>query len=351
VDYERVQQRIIAGKKEHIAVGLKLRSHRGGQLYINSAQKWVKVLTPLLSLKGTDPRLELAVTPNLSGPAEVIVEGCAIDKLGLLQTRFQIKPVSLVVIPRARYARWLAEKYISGTGRGNLPFLSSLASADSGIGMRQGIEYYGSRLYQPGDSLKNIDWKHSSKYNELITREFSEFQGQPAIMLVNLVAGSSEEADKLAYNIIITALSLGQENIPAALAVYDQEKVVMVSGALLSTPLLVRSLQVVKDIVILPSPTRYLETANVLRLQANIRRVERVNSPPAAALKNLLQSEFANLSRSARLNPCTLALNNVMSRTEDQSSIVVLSWKNHDAEALAFQAYRLTRKGNAIISI
>jgi hypothetical protein len=256
-----------------------------------------------------------------------------------------------VVIPRARYARWLAQKYISGTGAGNLPFISSLSPGENDRGLRQGIEYYGSRLYQPGDSLKNIDWKHTSKYNELITKEFSEFQGQPAILLVNLASGSSEEADKLAYNIILTALSLGSENIPAALAVYDQEKVIMVSSALPAMPLLVRSMQIIKEIVILPSPARYLETADVLRLQANIRRVGQTDSPPSSALKQLLLAEYTNLSHSARLNPCTLALNAVMAKTEERSSIVVISQRNHDAEALAFQAYRLTRRGNAIIYI
>ena len=78
-------------------------------------------------------------------------------------------------------------------------------------------------MYQPGDNLKNIDWKHSVKYNELVTREFFEIQGQPVILLINLVAGDTEETDKLAYNIIVAALSLAQDGIPAALAAYDDQ--------------------------------------------------------------------------------------------------------------------------------
>jgi hypothetical protein len=115
--------------------------------------------------------------------------------------------------------------------------------------------------------------------------------------------------------------------------------------------LLVRSLQIVKEIVILSFPTRCLETADVIRLKADIQRVERVDSPPAAALKRLLLAEYANLSRSARLNPCTLALNAVMSKAGERSSVVVVSQRNHDAEALAYQACRLTRRGNAIIYV
>lgn len=351
VEYERQQLRILAGKKELIRVKLVPRGHRGGLLFVQSAQEWVKVLSPRLPLQKPEMELDLTLIPSLSGPAEVALDGFAIDRLGLLQARFQMEPVKVIVIPRARYARWLAQKYINGTGPGNLPLISIFTPAEGGRGLRQGIEYYGSRLYQPGDSLKNIDWKHSCKYNELITLEFSEFQGRPAIMLVNLAAGNTEEADKLAYNIIITAISLGRENIPAALAIYNQEKVVFVSRALAAQPLLIRAMQIVKEINIIPPPTRYLDTANVLRLQANIRRIEQNDSAAASVLKQLLQAEYTNLKQSARLNPCTLALNTVMSKTEERSSIVVISQHNHDAEALAIQDYRLSRQGNAIMYI
>ncbi len=351
VEYERKQLRILAGKKELIEVKLVPRSFRGGLLFIRSLNEWVKVLTPRLSLQQPETVIELTLIPGLSGPAEVKLEVYAIDRLGLIQVRFQMKPIDVIVVPKARYAHWLAQKYINGTNPGNLPLISVFTSAEGGHGLRQGIEYYGSRLYQPGDSLKNIDWKHSCKYNELVTLEFSEFQGRPAIMLVNLAVSNAEEADKLAYNIIITALSLGRENIPAALAIYNQEKLVFISSALAAKQLLLHCMRIVKEITLIPPLTRYLDTANVFRLQTNLRRLEQNDSAPALIIKQLLQAEYNNLKKSTRLNPCTLALNAVTSKSEERSSIVVISQRNHDAEALAFQDYRLSRQGNAIMYV
>jgi len=36
------------------------------------------------------------------------------------------------------------------------------------------------------------------KYNKLISKEFVEFHGQPAVLLINLAAADAEEADELA---------------------------------------------------------------------------------------------------------------------------------------------------------
>ncbi|GAI15654.1 unnamed protein product, partial [marine sediment metagenome] len=92
---------------------------------------------------------------------------------------------------------WLAKRYLAETKPGVLPLISNISALRPIHGLRRGVEYYGSQLYQPGDSLKSIDWKHSVKYNELISKEFTELHGQPAIILINLAVGNAEEADKL----------------------------------------------------------------------------------------------------------------------------------------------------------
>ena len=89
-----------------------------------------------------------------------------------------------------------------------------------------GKEYFASRNYLPGDPLKNIDWKHTLKLNELIVKEYIETGGQAAVLAVNLSVNSAEEADKIALNLITAALTFAQEAIPAALAVYNHQKVV-----------------------------------------------------------------------------------------------------------------------------
>ena len=54
----------------------------------------------------------------------------------------------------------------------------------------------------------------------------NETGGQAAVLAVNLSVNSAEEADKVALNLITAALTFAQEAIPAALAVYNHQKVV-----------------------------------------------------------------------------------------------------------------------------
>ncbi len=351
VTVTRVQCRIVAGKTEHLKVDLHSNTRAGGKLFIASADDWVRVNPTILPLDHRDYVLELSVTPPLSGPLVIILECRVVDRRGLLEARFQLEAVKLVVIPRARYAAWLARKYISGTNPGALPIIADITAIKPRFGLRQGVEYYGNQSYQPGDSLKNIDWKRSLKYNELISKEFTEFRGQPAVVLVNLVASDAEAADTLAYNIIITAISLAQEAIPAALAVYNSQTVVATTHKLHAAEIVLRALQVVKEITTCPDPTRYLNPPDIGRLRANLSRLCLVEGHPASALAGLLRAEYRSLGDNARSNPCTRALNEVRTGASEQSAVVVISQRNHDAEALAFNSFAVTRSGGAFISI
>ena len=189
------------------------------------------------------------------------------------------------------------------------------------------------------------------KYNELVTREFFEIQGQPVIILINLVAGDTEETDKLAYNIIIASLSLAQDGIPAALAAYDDNGVIVTTPPLAAQELTIRTLEIVKEIVTRENTAKSLNPPDVGRLRANIRRLLQAESPPAGVLRELLQIELKSLTHNARSSPCTAALNEVMAKTNHQSTVIVISNQNHDAEALAFNLQALTIKGNAVISV
>lgn len=87
------------------------------------------------------------------------------------------------------------------------------------------MEYYGSRPYEPGDRLKDDDRRHSFKLQELVVKEFVGAHGQPAIIVANLAAKDLEEADKLAHNLVMSALTLAMEAMPTALAAYDHKEV------------------------------------------------------------------------------------------------------------------------------
>ncbi len=351
VEETQVQHRMLAGSEEDLYVKLTAKTRIGGSLFLESPYDWLKVSPNILSLKEDNPVIKVSLSPSLSGPSIIKLKAHATDRWGLIQTRFELGLIRLYVIPRARYAFWLAKRYLAETKPGALPFISNIEALKAIYGLRRGVEYYGSQLYQPGDSLKNIDWKHSLKYNQLITKEFAEFHGQPAIILINLAVGDAEEADKLAYNIIATAISLAQENIPAALAAYDHEGVKVTTPMLQPRQLLLKSLQVAQEMVTFINPVKYLNPPDVVKLRANIARIRFSKSQASEVLGQLLQLEYQNLNNAARLSPVTKALAQAFAKVDKQSNIVVISHRNHDAEALAFTTFSLTEKGNAVITV
>jgi Protein of unknown function DUF58 len=349
---ETAQVRVIAGREAQSDIVLKRASKLKGMLFLQSRYPWCKIVpNAFIPLEASEISIKASVTPALAGPTEIKADACVIDPWGLSQVRFEIDMVKLVVIPRAQYADWLARKYLTGAKFGSLSLISNVGSIKPQYGLRRGVEFYGNRMYQPGDSLKNIDWKHSVKYNELVSKEFFEIQAQPVIILINLVANDIEETDKLAYNIIVASLSLAQDGIPAALAAYDDNGVIMTTSSLVGQELAVRSLEVVKEIITKESADKSLNPPDVSRLRANIRRLKDTESLPAIALRDLLQVEFKSLSLNAKSSPCTAALNEVLMKMNQQSTVVVISNHNHDADALAFNLNTLTSKGNTVISV
>jgi len=351
VEEVQLDLRIVAGSEHDLNVELDNRTGIGGQFLVISPYEWLKVTPNRLSLGERRLALRVSLSPPLAGPSTVMLRGYAVDRWGLVQTRFKLEPIRLYVIPRARYAAWLAERYLAATKPGPLPLATSVATPRLIFGQRRGIEYYGSQRYQPGDSLKNIDWKHSLKYDELITKEFADFHGQPAVVLVNLAVGNVEEADQLAFRIIVTAMSLARESIPAALAAYDNEGVRLTTTMLAPRQLLLQSLQVTREMVTTINPVRYLNPPDVTRLRANIGRIRHTEGKASEVLLQLLQSEYRSLGRSARLSPAMEAMTRVLAKVGSETTVVAISHRNHDASALAFLTADLARAGTAVVSL
>jgi len=347
----KIYQRMVAGTKDQFYIELTTKTKIGGLLFLETLHDWVKVNPDILSLKESNLNVEVTISPSLSGPSIVSLKGQAVDIWGLIRINFELRPIHLYVIPRARYAAWLVKKYLAGLKPGALPLISNIEAMKPIYGLRRGVEYYGSQLYQPGDSLKKIDWKHSLKYNEMITKEFAEFQGQSAIILINLSVVNEEDADKLAYNIIVTALSLAQEHIPAGLAAYNHEDVKLTTRTLQPRQLLISSLQIAQEMVTFVNPIKYLYPPDVTRLRANISRIQSAESQASKILNQLLQLEYRNINNNAKQNPATRALAEAFIKADKRSNVVIISQHNHDAEALEFNIFDLTKKGNHVITI
>jgi hypothetical protein len=351
VGTDQIQHRMIAGSKGNLNIIISVNTLTGSLLFLKSPYDWLVVEPDKLLLKGKKLSVNVTISPELSGPSVIKLNAQALDRWGLFRTSFTLEPIQLFVIPRAKYAAWLAEKYLAETARGNLPLIANLEDRKQVYGLRRGIEYYSSRLYQAGDSLKNIDWKHSIKFNELISKEFIEYNAQSAVILINLSVGNEKEADILASNIIMTALSLAQDNIPAVLAVYNHEEVKLTTKTLYNRHIVARCLQIAREMVTYINPVKYLNPPDITRLRRNMNRIQSSESKAANVLLELMRIEFKSIGDNAKQNPATRALIEALAKAEKQSNIIIISQRNHDAEALAYNTLAYTTKGNSVISI
>jgi hypothetical protein len=343
--------RIVAGSTTSADLEFTNRTGIGGWLFLEVPGQWLQLSPVVLSMEGARLTTRVTLSPTLSGPTSVKLKARAIDRWGLVESTFELEPVHLYTIPRAEYAAWLVEQYMAGTGSGNLPLLANVGMIKPLHGWRRGVEYYGSRLYQPGDSLKSIDWKHSMGHRELIAKEFAEFGGRPAVILVDLVAGDAEEADRLAYAIISTALSLARESIPAALATYAQDQVKMTTESLGPEKLLSASLQTARQLIQVAKPSKYLAPPDVTRLRANIRRLGSVQGQAASVLTELLKVEYDTLKQTCLKSAASRALEQVLRKVDRESNIIVVSPPSGDKDALVFSEYSLRQRGNQVITL
>lgn len=333
-------RRMVAGSTAAISLSGSSRASMKLPCLITPVENWVKA-TPRRFTLDRAIVVDIRVTPPLAGPARPRLLFSAIDPRGLIQTNLTLQPFELHVIPRARFAEWLARQYLERAGA----LAGALVSTFPEVRMlKRGIEYYGSRPYQPGDMLKDIDWKHTLKLDRLIIKEYIEASERVAIIAVNLSVSDSEQADKLAYNLISTTLTLAQENIPTALAAYNHQKIVTVTPVLNPREILQRSLMLVKDITILELAPRVLQPPDLTRLKRDISHLKLAQSEPARRLLNLLVFEWEAIKNSVRTHPAATALMSVAEHVPAPATVIIVSELNHDAEALMLTLEKLKRQ-------
>lgn len=342
IEASKAQYRVIAGHEMSFTVSLLSRFKLAGWINLTSPYEWVKLRTYKLSLSQGSAELNVTLTPPLAGPSSICSTYFVLDRWGLIQQKFELELAELLVIPRARYAAWLARRYLETTRVGVItPMASTMGAFRASAGCRRGIEYYGTKLYEPGDSLRNIDWKHSMKLDELVVKEFDNTQASSAAILLNLTVGNQDEADQLVYAWLITSITLAQEGIPTMLAVYNHDDVLEVTELLDPRQLVLRSLALSWEIVTRDRPQRYLQPPDPVRLRADINRLKAVGLPSVAKLTELLDIEFRALRDCASFNPATRALNRVLGKTGSCPTVLFISAGNHDEEALLMAKLRL----------
>ena len=349
LDIPIVRKRIIAGTTADISLYPISKAATRLHSLLSPVDSWVRITPHRFTLNGAKTELNLTITPPLAGPLRPQLEASVIDPWGFIQVNQLLQPVELHVIPRARYAEWLAMRYLEQTGAGAI--VATTFPPKTGLMLKGGTEYFSSRNYQPGDPLKHVDWKHTLKLNKLIIKEYIEGGGQVAIVAVNLSVTDAEEADKLAFNLITTALTLAQESIPTALAAYNHQKVILTTGGIDPRETLKQSLSLVKDITSVEFAPRFLQPPDISKLKRNITRLKQVTSEPAQRLLSMLNFEYQAIGEAAENHPATIALSLATRHTPLPAIIVLVSQLNHDAEALMVATEKLSRRGFTTIPI
>jgi|GEM_PF-1213375 len=318
---------------------------------VNSNYRWIHISrSKILNLSG-DAEMELTLIPSLSGPSEPEIELLCTDPWGLIQVRQMIRPVKLYVIPRAKYAEWLAQKYLEETAAGAGAGSSAFSILAEGIMPKRGVEYYGSRLFQPGDILRDVDWKHTAKLGKFVVKEYVEEAKQAAIIAVNLTAANVEEADRLVYNFITSGLTLAKESIPTAIAAYNQKQVIEATALLDSRELVKKTLQLGQKVILVTPLKRYIQPPDIRQLRISMRQLRGTDVEAIGKLRGIFELEIKAIEEGARKHPAREVLTRVMHRTLPAARITMISLWNHDNEALALTLDELRRRGTDAIVI
>lgn len=95
----------------------------------------------------------------------------------------------------------------------------------------EGLEFHQLREYQPGDTLRQIDWKATARRNALISREYQEEQDQQLIVLLDggqrlalPVAGLTGFDHGLNAGLLLAWSALRQGDRPGALVFSSEEE-------------------------------------------------------------------------------------------------------------------------------
>ena len=334
--------RIIAGTTGDMTIDISNQVSAKIHCQFGPAEPWLKIVPLAAILKKGKVTLNISYTPPLAGNSRPQLLALTKDLRGFIHICQILQPLQLQIIPRARYAEWLARKYLerTGTGAGE----ASAMPAQSLVLPKGGTEYQESRTYQPGDPLKDIDWKHTLQLHHLIIKDYANENEAAAIIAVNLAATDAEEADRLALNLITAALTLARDNIPAALTAYNHQEVVLCTNITDPNEILRQALLLLRKITPVATINRYLELTGLTDIRRNIIQLRQAASKPAQRLLNIFDFKYRSLQEFAKNHPAAIALSRTTKGVPAPATILLVSPLNHDAEAVKIITDNLTRR-------
>ncbi len=335
--------RILVGKTEKKQMQLSALTNLPLYTTITPLQPWVQVKPSNLTVTKNQTEVNLTFTPPLAGPTKIKLQTTTVDPWGLIQTNQTLEPIDLHIIPKAKYAQWLAKKYLEQTACGTAS-TAAPSPPRAFKAAKQGVEYYGGRLYQPGDRLKDVDWKHTFRLNELIIKEFAGAHGQSIIIVADLTAKDALDADKLAYNMVMAALTATTESLPSGLACFNQKEVLVAIAPMNPRATLKKTIRITEKITIVPQLFRLMQPTDIHELK-------KTEAEPSERFKEILEFEYEAIKTATKMYPATQALTKCVERTPAPAMITVTSVPSGDSDVLILLLEKLKKKGYNIVTV
>jgi len=340
------KQEISARAGERVDVTVKPRSERsgvGGYVRL-SADAGVSLRDagpfPLEGITQTG----VSFTPLLGGPTNMVLSASVTDVLGLIHLGQSLDVARLNVVPRARVARWAAEEFLERR-EGGLDSGRILSGQVAGfLAGQAGVEYLSSRMYQPGDSLLSVDWKHTARLQSLVVKTFDDGARSAGMFLVNLSATSVDESDRLVYEFLSAALTVASMSHSASLAVYDDSGDGHLSPVLDGYRLVKEVLASCADVRVVPEWRRELRPLSAQDMHSREGHVRRVGGDRASRLARLLALRQTSMRTHIEGAPASTLLRDAARRYRPAWCIAI-SAMHSDAEAVMTGLRRIARDG------
>jgi uncharacterized protein (DUF58 family) len=174
---------------------------------------------------------------------------------------------------------------------------------------------------------------------ELIVKEFAGAHGQPIIIVANLTAKDPQDADKLVYNVIMTALTAATESLPSGLVCFNQKEILAATAPTNPRETLKKTLKTTEKITIELQPTRTMQPTE-LRMLRTIKSLDE-----KGGVSEVLKFEYEVIQNAARQHPVTLALTRCVEKSSAPAMITVPSTGSGDVEILVVTLEKFNERG------
>ncbi len=343
---EETPLRGLAGSRLAFTATLTPRSALPCTLWLDGLAPWVKV-EPGTMIFHEPVSAHVRLTPPLSGPSKLRLYAAAVDPWGLTLTSQIVDVANVEIMPRAKYAAWLAERYLERTRAGTTA--AAVLAVDSRRGRRGGADYAGPRPYEPGDALRRIDWKRTFKYNRFVVKEFRTTGAEAAILLIALEASDDDAVDRLMYDLVTTVLSLAHEGIPMVLAGYTSKDATEVSPLLGPHGAVLRALALGRECVRRRPPRRVLAPPRFSQLRRLYARLGQTETE--RPLRRLLGFEMDVLRAHITRHPAMRVTHRALRQCPPPAAIVCLSAGEEDTAVLGFALEQAAALGYRAVSL